>query len=172
MEINDILNGFSDCPDSDDCNCNDECCNFDENEFDCNFDDGIGDYDGCGCDWNYDDNFNCGNNCGCGNNTWLILILLLAWCGCQRNNYGYGGYNDMSKNCCCCCCCDEPKFKKVKQTVYVPECGLQGANAYPAYDGYGGYGGYGNCWWWIIIILIFCCCGNNGFGNCGNNCGC
>ena len=95
------------------------------------------------------------------------------------------GFND-----CCCFCCEKPKFKKCKQTVYVPECmDSLGAYNYPMYDGgYGGYGGYGNCGgfgggnclWWIIILLIFCggfggncgfgnngCgCGNNGFGNC------
>ncbi|WP_430834645.1 ground-like protein [Clostridium sardiniense] len=82
------------------------------------------------------------------------------------------GYND----CCCCCCCEKPKFKKCKQTVYVPECmdGLGGYGNYPAsapgygyggFDGGCGFGG-GGIWWLIIILLIFC----GGFGN--NGCGC
>jgi len=38
--------------------------------------------------------------------------------------------------------------------------------------GCGGFGFGGDCCWIIILfILIICCCGN-GFGGCGNGCGC
>lgn len=35
----------------------------------------------------------------------------------------------------------------------------------------------GGCSWIIIILILLCCCnggtfGNNGCGNCGNDCGC
>ncbi len=155
MEINDILNGFNDCSDYNNCDCEDNLCGFSNNN--------------CGCN-GFD---------GCGNNSWLLLILLLACCS-RNNGYsgGYGGYGNMGygfNDCCCCCCCEKPKFKKCKQTVYVPEnnCGLMGGyNNYPGYgSGNDGFGFGGDSCWWIIIILLICCCGNNGFGNCGcNNC--
>ncbi|WP_317310904.1 hypothetical protein [Clostridium thermobutyricum] len=149
MEINDILNGFneSDCDDSNSCDCNNNRHHNDG----CN--------DGCnnGCN-------NFGNN-GCNNNffCWFILIILL--CGCNGNNRG-GRRN----NCCCCCdcccdcCCEKPRFKKCKETFYVPvdPCfGMMNNN-----QGWGGFG-CGNSWFvWIILILI-CCCGS-GFN--GNSC--
>ncbi|MDU1855294.1 MAG: hypothetical protein E6789_07320, partial [Clostridium baratii] len=99
----------------------------------------------------------------------------LILCGCGSQNR-YGGYGNMSKN-CCCCCCEQPKFKKCRQTVYIPECGFGNmgyGNMGYGNQGYGNQGFDGGCgfgngsWWWIIIILLFCCNGNNGFGNCGN----
>ena len=30
----------------------------------------------------------------------------------------------------------------------------------------------GNNWWWIIILILIFSCGNNGYGGCGNDCGC
>ena len=37
-------------------------------------------------------------------------------------------------------------------------------------NGLSGFGG--NNWWWIIILILIISCGNNGYGGCGNDCGC
>lgn len=42
------------------------------------------------------------NNNFCGGNLCWIIILLILFCGCGNNGYGYSGNNGCDHNCGCC----------------------------------------------------------------------